>query len=99
MAREHVDILNDGQEGVSKRAARYDAWFATPLGRAMDDAEARAVLDLAAPRPGERALDAGFGTGLYTGRLVDRGTIVTGVDRDPETLAAARLKAPSATLI
>jgi ubiquinone/menaquinone biosynthesis C-methylase UbiE len=96
--REDADVLNV-REGVSERAARYDAWFATPLGQAMDTAEARAVLGLAAPRPGEHALDAGCGTGLYTRRLLDRGAIVTGVDQDPEMLAAARLKAPSATLI
>jgi ubiquinone/menaquinone biosynthesis C-methylase UbiE len=87
------------QDGVSERAARYDAWFATPLGSAMDAAEARAVLELAEPEPGERALDAGCGTGIYTRRLVGRGAIVTGIDRDPEMLAAARLKAPSATFI
>lgn len=83
---------------VPERAARYDAWYATPLGRAMDAAESRAVLALADPRPGERALDAGCGTGLYTRRLAAHGATVTGVDLDPEMLAAARLKAPLATL-
>lgn len=91
--------LSSVERGVSDRAARYDAWFATPLGRAMDTAEARAVLDMAAPRPGERALDAGCGTGIYSRRLVERGATVTGLDMDPEMLAAARLKAPSATFV
>jgi ubiquinone/menaquinone biosynthesis C-methylase UbiE len=86
-------------DGISERAARYDAWFATPVGRAMDAAEARAVLDLADPKPGERALDAGAGTGIYTRRLAERGAIVTAVDADPEMLAAAALKAPRATFI
>lgn len=84
---------------MSERAARYDAWFSTPLGAAMDAVEARAVIELAAVRPGERALDAGCGTGIYTRRLVAAGATVTGVDSDPEMLAAARLKAPSATLV
>jgi len=84
---------------VGARAARYDAWFSTPLGRAMDAAEARAVLELAAPRPGELALDAGCGTGIYTRRLLAAGATVTGLDCDAEMLAAARLKAPSATLV
>jgi ubiquinone/menaquinone biosynthesis C-methylase UbiE len=87
------------EEGASETAARYDAWFITPLGRVMDAAEARAVLDLARPRPGERALDAGCGTGIYTRRFAERGAEVTGVDTDPEMLAAARLKVPSATLL
>lgn len=98
LGREDADVLTP-REGVSERAARYDAWFATPLGRAMDAAEARAVLDLAAPQPGERALDAGCGTGIYTRRLAQRGAKVIGVDTDPEMLAAARLKAPAATLV
>lgn len=84
---------------MSERVARYDAWFGTPLGRAMDAAEADAVLRLADPKPGERALDAGCGTGIYTRRLAERGAIPTGVDRDAEMLAAARLKAPTATFI
>jgi ubiquinone/menaquinone biosynthesis C-methylase UbiE len=87
------------EQGVSERAARYDTWFSTPLGRAMDAVEARAVIELAAPRPGERALDAGCGTGIYTRRLVVAGARVTGLDSDPEMLAAARLKVPSATLV
>lgn len=98
VGRADADVLTP-PEVVPECASRYDAWFATPLGRAMDAAEAAAVLQLASPRPGERALDAGCGTGLYTQRLVERGAIVTGVDRDPGMLAAARLKAPAATFV
>jgi ubiquinone/menaquinone biosynthesis C-methylase UbiE len=65
----------------------------------MDAAEADAVLALAAPRIGERALDAGCGTGIYTRRLLAAGATVTGVDCDPEMLTAASVKAPSATLV
>lgn len=93
-----TDVLN-APGRVGECAARYDAWFTTPIGRAMDLAESRAVLALAHPRQGERALDAGCGTGAYTRRLSERGAIVTGVDRDPAMLAAARVKAPAATLV
>jgi ubiquinone/menaquinone biosynthesis C-methylase UbiE len=65
----------------------------------MDAAEAQAVLELAAPSPGERVLDAGCGTGLYTRRQLERGAVVSGIDADPGMLAAARLKAPAATLV
>lgn len=84
---------------MPERAARYDAWFTTPLGSAMDAAESETVLALADPRPGDRALDAGCGTGLYRRRLLDRGATVTGVDRDRAILAAARVRAPATTLV
>lgn len=98
MGRQDAGLLSPA-DGVSDRAARYDAWFATPLGAAMDAAEARAVLALADPRPGERVLDAGCGTGRYARRLSASGATVTGVDTDLEMLASARLKSPSATLV
>jgi trans-aconitate methyltransferase len=89
VGREDAELLS-----VSERGARYDAWFSTPLGRAMDAVEARAVIELAAPRPGERALDTGCGTGIYTRRLVVAGARVTGLDSDPEMLAAAPGRRP-----
>lgn len=98
VGRADTDVLT-ALSTVSERAARYDAWFTTPIGRAMDLAESEAVLALANPRPGERALDAGCGTGMYTRRLTERGAIVTGVDRDPAMLSAAHVKAPAATLV
>lgn len=57
------------------------------------------MLGLARPLAGELALDAGCGTGIYTTRLIDAGIEVTGVDIDPEMLAAARIKAPGATFV
>lgn len=84
---------------LSSAAAEYDAWYETPLHAAIDRIEARALLDVAAPRAGERALDAGCGTGVYTTRLADIGLAVTGVDADPEILAWARAKVPEATFL
>jgi len=77
-------------------AAAYDAWYATPLGSASHRIELSLVAELAAPRAGERALDAGCGTGTYAAWLAGVGLDVTGLDRDPRMLAAARLKAPGA---
>jgi ubiquinone/menaquinone biosynthesis C-methylase UbiE len=80
-------------------AAAYDAWYATPLGAAAHRLERRAVAALARPRPGERALDAGCGTGVYSAWLAGEGLEVTGLDRDPRMLAAARRKAPQAAFV
>ena len=46
------------------------------------------VLELLAPKLGERILDVGCGDGVLTKRLVDIGAIVTAVDHSPEMIAA-----------
>ena len=81
------------------RAAAYDAWYRTPLGAAAHGIELALVAEAARPRAGERALDAGCGTGIYTAWLAGAGLEVTGLDRDPAMLAAARKKAPAARLV
>lgn len=48
------------------------------------------VLELLAPKPGERVLDLGCGDGALTEKLVDAGCIVVAVDASPEQVAAAR---------
>jgi ubiquinone/menaquinone biosynthesis C-methylase UbiE len=80
-------------------AAAYDAWYATPLGATAHRFERRVVAELAVPKPGERVLDAGCGTGIYAAWLAGEGLDVTGVDRDSRMLAAARLKVPAATFV
>ncbi len=48
------------------------------------------VVELLAPRPGERILDLGCGDGALSVALIERGCEVLGVDSSPEMVAAAR---------
>jgi trans-aconitate methyltransferase len=50
---------------------------------------ARDVVELLAPRAGERILDLGCGDGALTRRLVEAGCEVVGVDASPEMIQAA----------
>lgn len=58
-----------------------------------------AVLDLLAPRPGERILDVGCGDGLLTRQLVDLGCDVVAVDASAAQIAAARQRGIDAHVI
>jgi SAM-dependent methyltransferase len=48
------------------------------------------VLDLLAPKAGERILDVGCGDGALTAKIAQRGAAVIGIDSSPEFIAAAR---------
>jgi ubiquinone/menaquinone biosynthesis C-methylase UbiE len=78
----------------ARGVSAYDAWYETGLGAAVHAIELGLVATLADPQPGERALDVGCGTGIYAVWLAGQGLDVTGLDRDPQMLAAARAKAP-----
>jgi trans-aconitate methyltransferase len=50
------------------------------------------VLELLAPKPGERILDVGCGDGVLTRRIADLGCRVVGLDSSAALVAAARMR-------
>lgn len=66
-------LFDDWPEG-------YDQWFKTPVGRLVKKYETELVLNLLEPSPGEKILDAGCGTGVFTSDILSRGANVTGFD-------------------
>jgi SAM-dependent methyltransferase len=57
------------------------------------------VLDLLAPRPGERVLDLGCGDGALTAKIAEAGAEVVGADSSPELVEAARVRGLDARLV
>lgn len=74
----------------------YDAWYETPLGSASDRLERELVFSLLNLKAGERALDAGCGTGIYSAELARRGGRVVALDGSPMMIRAARARAERA---
>lgn len=77
-----------GRAGQAWDASLYDSRhaFVWKLGEA--------VVELLAPRPGERILDVGSGTGHLTARLAAAGAAVLGIDASAEMVAGARAAYP-----
>ncbi|MDA8066132.1 MAG: class I SAM-dependent methyltransferase [Thermaerobacter sp.] len=71
------------------RPQSYAAWYETAWGGWVERTEWEAMDALAAPRAGERALDAGCGPGRYTRHLARLGLDAVGVDRDRDFLTLA----------
>jgi len=72
---------------------RYDQWFETPTGQLVRDYESKLVLELLQPRAGERILDAGCGTGVFTFDILTLGAGVVGLDVSAPMLKRAGEKA------
>lgn len=56
---------------------------------------AKDLVPMLAPKPGERILDIGCGTGQLTAEIAASGAEVVGVDRSAEMIADARAKFPN----
>jgi trans-aconitate methyltransferase len=52
------------------------------------------VVELLDPKPGERILDLGCGTGQLTNKIAESGAEVTGLDASPEMIGQARQNYP-----
>lgn len=75
-----------------KTAQDYDRWFEDPNNRFVFDLEKEIILKLLAPKPDERLLDIGCGTGNHLNFFADMGLNVTGIDSSPYMLDIARQK-------
>ncbi len=53
------------------------------------------VVELLDPKPGERILDLGCGSGQLTAKIAEAGAIVEGIDQSPDMIAQARANYPS----
>lgn len=76
-----MSTITEAQSWSAEGYAR-NARFVADLGQP--------VLELLAPRPGERILDLGCGDGALTAKLVAAGATVVGADASAELVAAAR---------
>jgi len=73
-------------------AEKYDKWFTTRLGKYVLHYETELVLELAAPKPGDKVLDIGVGTGIFALELMRHGAEITGIDVSGRMLEIARSK-------
>lgn len=72
--------------------AKYDNWFKTSWGIFVKEYESRLLLKLLNPLPGEKILDLGCGTGVFTIDVMASGPTITGVDISQPMLRKAVMK-------
>jgi len=78
---------------------KYESWFTTPLGKLVLEYEKKLILEMAPPVSGERLLDAGCGTGIFTSLYSAAGSRITGLDLSLPMLNYCRGKLPDAGLL
>jgi ubiquinone/menaquinone biosynthesis C-methylase UbiE len=59
---------------------RYDSWFTTPIGELVRECEKELIISLLKPKKGDKLLDAGCGTGVFTDDILKHGALVFGID-------------------
>jgi len=73
----------------------YEAWFQTPIGKQVKATELDLVLELVEPSTGDKVLDAGCGSGIFTEPLVEQGASIVGLDISLPMLSRARNRLPN----
>jgi len=73
-------------------AERQEDWFKTRTGQVSLRLQQELILRLLKPRPRERLLDVGCGSGLHLKMFMGRGLAVTGLDPSPAMLDLARTR-------
>ena len=71
---------------------KYDKWFETPIGTLVKKYEKELLIELLQPRRGEKILDVGCGTGVFTLDILAFGPRVTGLDISQPMLKRAGFK-------
>ncbi len=71
---------------------KYDKWFETPIGCIIKEFESKLVMSRLKPGPGQRVLDAGCGTGIFTADFLDAGAEVIGLELSHPMVARAAAK-------
>ncbi|MDA3788596.1 MAG: class I SAM-dependent methyltransferase [Desulfobacula sp.] len=63
-----------------KWTTKYDCWFETQCGILVKQYESELLLKLLNPLSGEKILDVGCGTGVFTIDVIAQGSRITGID-------------------
>lgn len=71
---------------------RYDEWFETPVGRLIKEYESELLIEMLKPAQGEKILDAGCGTGVFTFDVLSTGAEVVGLELSVSMLLRAGKK-------
>ncbi|HDR16120.1 MAG TPA: class I SAM-dependent methyltransferase [Desulfobacteraceae bacterium] len=81
-----------GKQVFDEWPEKYDRWFETPIGGIVKEVESRLVMKHLEPAAGERILDAGCGTGIFTADFLKAGTDVVGLELSYPMVARAARK-------
>lgn len=87
VARGNGFVMNQGSSLTPEDLAR---WRQTPMGALTERLEHEVMTDLAAPVDGMTLLDAGCGDGVLAEKFFEAGAVVTGIDANPDMVAAAK---------